>query len=185
MDTDADLPRSNVRRIVKQKITELKGTGGPDIHLNRDALTALSEACRVFIHLISATANDICVESKRQTISVGDVISALEDLEFGDLIAELEGDIEDHRSEMRERAKKRSESIKKRKAQKAAEELASETKKGEGGEETTTDGNGVPVAAAAGEDRAKEGEAAHGGIEAGKPVLANTPAGAGAEPMAE
>ena len=74
MDTDADLPRSNVRRIVKQKVTELKGTGGSDIHLNRDALTALSEACRVFIHLISATANDICLESKRQTIAVDDVI---------------------------------------------------------------------------------------------------------------
>ena len=77
MNTDSDLPRSNVRRIVKQKITELKGVGGSDIHLNRDALTALSEACRVFIHLISATANDICLENKRQTISVDDVIGEL------------------------------------------------------------------------------------------------------------
>ena len=94
MDTEADLPRSNVRRIVKQKITELKGTGGADIHLNRDALTALGEACRVFIHLLSATANEICTDAKRQTISVDDVLGALEDLEFSDLISELEGDIE-------------------------------------------------------------------------------------------
>ena len=73
MDTEADLPRANVRRIVKQKITELKGTGAGDIHLNRDALTALSESCRVFIHLVSATANDICLGNKRQTIRVDDV----------------------------------------------------------------------------------------------------------------
>ena len=94
MDTDADLPRSNVRRIVKQKLTELKGTSGSDINVNRDALTALGEAARVFIHLLSATANDICTEQKRQTISVDDVLGALEDLEFSDLISELEGSIE-------------------------------------------------------------------------------------------
>lgn len=124
MDTEADLPRSNVRRIVKQKLTELKGTSGNDIHLNRDALTALGEAARVFIHLLSATANDICLEQKRQTISVDDVLGALEDLEFSDLISELEESIEEHRNDMKARAKKRSESLKKRRsleAQKAAE----------------------------------------------------------------
>ena len=94
MDTEADLPRSNVRRIVKQKLTELKGTSGSDIHLNRDALTALGESARVFIHLLSATANDICLDKKRQTISVDDILEALEELEFSDLISQLEGDIE-------------------------------------------------------------------------------------------
>ena len=94
MDTEADLPRSNVRRIVKQKLTELKGTSGSDIPLNRDALTALGESARVFIHLLSATANDICLDKKRQTISVDDILEALEELEFSDLISQLEGDIE-------------------------------------------------------------------------------------------
>jgi len=94
MDTENDLPRSNVRRIVKQKITQLKGASGTDVSLNKDALTALTESCRVFIHLLSATANDICLGNKRQTISVEDVIAALEDLEFGDLVSELEGNIE-------------------------------------------------------------------------------------------
>mmetsp|Transcript_6895 Transcript_6895/g.23724 ORF Transcript_6895/g.23724 Transcript_6895/m.23724 type:complete len:190 (+) Transcript_6895:208-777(+) len=189
MNTDSDLPRSNVRRIVKQKITELKGVGGSDIHLNRDALTALSEACRVFIHLISATANDICLENKRQTISVDDVIGALEDLEFGDLIAELEGDIEGHRTDMRERAKRRSESIKKRKAQKAAEELVNEENGGDG--DRQTDGNGIvvadaPAVAAGNAEVAAPTASAAPESTAGKDAQgAAAPVGTGPEPMAE
>lgn len=186
MDTEADLPRSNVRRIVKQKITELKGTGGADIHLNRDALTALGEACRVFIHLLSATANEICTDAKRQTISVDDVLGALEDLEFSDLISELEGDIENHRTEMRERAKKRSESIKKRKAQKAAEELAMETTAAAG--ETAAP---APNAASADPEQgtdtnaAASAPAAAEGGKAPKEGAEKDGAGGGPEPMAE
>ena len=45
---------------------------------------------------------------------------------------------------MRERAKRRSESIKKRKAQKAAEELVNEENGGDG--DRQTDGNGIVVA---------------------------------------
>ena len=43
----------------------------------------------MFIHYLTATANDVCKESKRQTISADDVITALEDLEFGELVPAL------------------------------------------------------------------------------------------------
>ena len=93
MNTESDLPRSNVRRIVKAKLAELKGGGG-DIHINKEAIAALSECARVFVHLLSATANDVCGERKRQTINVQDVIDALEELEFSDLVETLQGSIE-------------------------------------------------------------------------------------------
>eukprot|EP00213_Chloropicon_mariensis_P000577 CAMPEP_0197472614 /NCGR_PEP_ID=MMETSP1309-20131121/3821_1 /TAXON_ID=464262 /ORGANISM="Genus nov. species nov., Strain RCC998" /LENGTH=193 /DNA_ID=CAMNT_0043011263 /DNA_START=82 /DNA_END=663 /DNA_ORIENTATION=- len=160
MDTEADLPRSNVRRIVKQKLTELKGTSGSDIHLNRDALTALGESARVFIHLLSATANDICLDKKRQTISVDDILEALEELEFSDLISQLEGDIEDHRLDMKARAKKRSESMKKRKAQKAADELLAEAAREKEAEENNKE-RGNPSA-----DEGGEGEGATASVVA-------------------
>jgi len=177
MDTENDLPRSNVRRIVKQKITQLKGASGTDVSLNKDALTALTESCRVFIHLLSATANDICLGNKRQTISVEDVIAALEDLEFGDLVSELEGNIEEHKKEMKERAKKRSEAMKKRKAEKKAEELANETSaaaaadneevKEEKGEPQPAETEGGEKAAGADAAAAPEEDAAPQAMETG------------------
>lgn len=44
---------------------------------------------QVFIHYLTATANDVCKEAKRQTISADDVLTALDDLEFGDLVPPL------------------------------------------------------------------------------------------------
>lgn len=44
---------------------------------------------QVFIHYLTATANDVCKEAKRQTVSAEDVLTALEDLEFGELVPAL------------------------------------------------------------------------------------------------
>ncbi|KAJ4810973.1 Nuclear factor Y [Rhynchospora pubera] len=109
-----ELPRAIVRRLVKEKLSELAGEA--DVNVNKDALLAFGESARIFIHYLSATANDICKESKRQTINVEDVLKALEEIEFNEFIEPLRSALEDFRK--KNAAKKSgSKSEKKRKAE--------------------------------------------------------------------
>jgi DNA polymerase epsilon subunit 3 len=84
---DTDLPKSVVKRIVKAKLDCL---GEGNVQLHKDATLALAESAKVLITFITAASSDICKEKKRQTISADDVLAALEDLEFGDLVAPLQ-----------------------------------------------------------------------------------------------
>ncbi|XP_024366136.1 DNA polymerase II subunit B4 [Physcomitrium patens] len=80
-----DLPQANVKRVVKTKLQELAlGHYGEerDVSVNKDALLAFSESAKIFIHFLSATANEICRESKRQTVNADDVLKAVEELDF-------------------------------------------------------------------------------------------------------
>ncbi|KAK8970833.1 hypothetical protein KSP40_PGU015354 [Platanthera guangdongensis] len=99
-----ELPRTIVRRVVKDKLAQLSsssrkisksGEGGDvEMMLHKDALLAFSESARIFIHYLSATANDICKESNRQTISAEDVFKAIEDMEFPEFIQPLRASLE-------------------------------------------------------------------------------------------
>lgn len=60
----------------------------------QDALLACSEAAKLFIHYLAATANDACRDAKRQTVSADDVLTALDDLEFGELVEPLKAALE-------------------------------------------------------------------------------------------
>jgi DNA polymerase epsilon subunit 3 len=113
----AQLPAALVKRIVKTKLSE---TDGKDYQLNKDALLAFNEAGRLFIHYLTATANDICKEGKRQTISADDVLTALADLELPELVQPLKEALESFKSETKEKNRKKAEATKKRKAEKEA-----------------------------------------------------------------
>ena len=77
---------------MKAKLTALMNEGGPDAkgnkapdgHVQKEALLAFGECAKIFIHILTSTANDICRDGKRQTISVDDVFKAVEELEFGE-----------------------------------------------------------------------------------------------------
>ena len=60
----------------------------------QDALLAFSESAKIFITYITAAANDACKGSKRQTMSEVDVLTALEELDFGELIPALKSSLE-------------------------------------------------------------------------------------------
>jgi DNA polymerase epsilon subunit 3 len=82
-DASSELPLSCVRTVVKAKLLEL--TGGDEkreVAVQKEALQALSEAAKIFIHYLTATANEVCHESKRLTISANDVYKALEEIDF-------------------------------------------------------------------------------------------------------
>ncbi|KAL1823774.1 hypothetical protein ACET3Z_010552 [Daucus carota] len=87
-----ELPKSIVRRLVKEKLSE-----HGEISVLREAVEAFSESSRVFIHYLSAAANDICKESNRQTINAEDVFKALEDIEFSEFVGPLRASLEDFR----------------------------------------------------------------------------------------
>ena len=62
--------------------------------LLQDALLACAEAGKLFIHYLTATANDACKDARRQTISADDVLTALGDLEFAELVEPLKEALE-------------------------------------------------------------------------------------------
>ncbi|XP_050895055.1 DNA polymerase II subunit B4 isoform X2 [Lathyrus oleraceus] len=90
-----ELPKSIVRRVVKEKLSTCSDDG--DISVHKDALLAFSESAKIFIHYLSATANDICKESKRQIINAEDVFKALEETEFTEFISPLKDSLEEFR----------------------------------------------------------------------------------------
>ncbi|KAL3828571.1 hypothetical protein ACJIZ3_017373 [Penstemon smallii] len=89
------LPKAIVRRVVKDKLSHLS----TDFELSvlRDSLEGFSESARIFIHYLSATANDICKESNRQVINAEDVFKALEEIDFSDFIEPLRISLEEFR----------------------------------------------------------------------------------------
>lgn len=89
------LPKTIVRRVVKDRLSQLSTDS--EISVLRDSLLAFSESARVFIHYLSATANDICKESKRQIINAEDVFNALEEIEFPEFIEPLRASLEEFR----------------------------------------------------------------------------------------
>ncbi|KAI5388735.1 DNA polymerase II subunit B4 isoform X1 [Lathyrus oleraceus] len=90
-----ELPKSIVRRVVKEKLSTCSDDG--DISVHKDALLAFSESAKIFIHYLSATANDICKESKRQIINAEDVFKALEETEFTEFVSPLKDSLEEFR----------------------------------------------------------------------------------------
>eukprot|EP00191_Tetraselmis_sp_GSL018_P014419 CAMPEP_0177581974 /NCGR_PEP_ID=MMETSP0419_2-20121207/2452_1 /TAXON_ID=582737 /ORGANISM="Tetraselmis sp., Strain GSL018" /LENGTH=181 /DNA_ID=CAMNT_0019071089 /DNA_START=302 /DNA_END=843 /DNA_ORIENTATION=- len=97
-EPETELPKAQVKRIVKAAIQEAANRSGAsekEHTISKDALLAFSESAKVFVHYLTATANDICRESKRQTISGRDVIAALEDLDFKELVEPLKEAMED------------------------------------------------------------------------------------------
>ncbi|CAI9774562.1 unnamed protein product [Fraxinus pennsylvanica] len=90
-----ELPKAIVRRLVKDKLSQLSSDS--EISVFREALEAFSDSARIFVHYLSATANDICKESKRQTINAEDVFKALEEIEFSDYVGPLRASLEGFR----------------------------------------------------------------------------------------
>ncbi|KAK9062402.1 hypothetical protein SSX86_019588 [Deinandra increscens subsp. villosa] len=136
---DADeLPKAIVRRLVKDKLSQLSQDGG-DIQIQKDSLAAFSESARIFIHYLSATANDICKESKRQTINAEDVFKALEEIEFPEFVASLRESLEEFKQK---NAKRKSDSSKAKEAKKSkTEETVTENE--EAHENGNEDGDNV------------------------------------------
>ena len=124
----------------------------PSCTPRQDALAAFSEAAKIFIHYLTSTASDMCQETKRSTITADDVIKAVHELDFGDLVPPLEGALEVFRAQMKERNEKKLAATKATKKRKAEEATADQGKgEGEGATVEADGAGGVEVAAAGAE----------------------------------
>jgi DNA polymerase epsilon subunit 3 len=91
-ESEIGLPSTVIKRIVKARLAEQFSSddGKPkDVNLSKEALLAFGESAKVFINYLTAMANDICHEGKRQTISAEDVFKALAEMEFDELVPPL------------------------------------------------------------------------------------------------
>ncbi|KAF4349357.1 hypothetical protein CsatB_009712 [Cannabis sativa] len=139
-----ELPKAIVRRVVKDKLSHC--ADDTDFNVHKDALLAFSESARIFIHYLSATANDICKESKRQTISGDDVLKALEEIEFSEFLDPLNSSLIEFRKKNAEKKKGTSQTKDVKKKRKLEEPLSdknegSESKQDENDEENGTGGD--------------------------------------------
>eukprot|EP00884_Botryococcus_braunii_P017171 jgi/Botrbrau1/4137/Bobra.0192s0011.1 len=131
---EPDLPKALVKKILKAKLASLdqeKKLGGSrkptgEIQISKDALLACSESAKVFISYLTATANDNCIRAKRQTISADDVIAALNDTDFTELVGPLRESLEAFKVESKEKNKAKAEQLKKRKLEKEEANRAAE-----------------------------------------------------------
>ncbi|KAM3295173.1 hypothetical protein ACQJBY_037814 [Aegilops geniculata] len=123
-----ELPKAIVRRLVKDKLARAASggegaEGGAEVIVNKDAMAAFGESARIFIHYLSATANDVCKDGKRQTINAEDVFKALDEIEFPEFVEPLRTALEEFRSRNAARkpaASGKKQSEKKRKLDKEA-----------------------------------------------------------------
>ncbi|KAI4998850.1 DNA polymerase epsilon subunit 3-like [Hordeum vulgare subsp. vulgare] len=122
-----ELPKAIVRRLVKDKLARVASggegaEGGAEVIVNKDAMAAFAESARIFIHYLSATANDVCKDGKRQTINAEDVFKALDEIEFPEFVEPLRTALEEFRSKnaARKPASGKKQAEKKRKLDKEA-----------------------------------------------------------------
>lgn len=79
---DLNLPNASITKIVKEGIPE-------NVNVAKDARTALARAAAVFVMYISSHASQEAHKSGRKTMLAQDVVDALRNLEFDQLIEPL------------------------------------------------------------------------------------------------
>ncbi|MCJ1406889.1 hypothetical protein MMC19_000959 [Ptychographa xylographoides] len=72
---DLSMPRTMVQRLAK-------GVLPPNTQIQKDAITAFSKSCTLFVSYLSHTAHAHTQKTNRKTISPADVFNALRDTEF-------------------------------------------------------------------------------------------------------
>mmetsp|Transcript_504 Transcript_504/g.668 ORF Transcript_504/g.668 Transcript_504/m.668 type:complete len:122 (+) Transcript_504:3-368(+) len=95
---DFEPPQAAVHRIVKAHLPE-------NCQVTKESKSAFAKAAGIFIMYLTSCSNDFCQENKRSTVSSADVLAALAELEFGDMIPDIEEFLAGIRSEANERKK--------------------------------------------------------------------------------
>uniref|UniRef100_A0A8C2BYE2 DNA polymerase epsilon subunit 3 n=1 Tax=Cyprinus carpio TaxID=7962 RepID=A0A8C2BYE2_CYPCA len=72
---DLNLPNAVITRIIKEAL--------PDgVNVSKEARKAISQAASIFVLYATSCANNFAMKAKRKTLNAGDVISAMEEMEF-------------------------------------------------------------------------------------------------------
>ncbi|XP_075690948.1 DNA polymerase epsilon subunit 3 [Rhinoderma darwinii] len=102
---DLNLPNAVITRIIKEAI--------PDgVNVSKEARSAISRAASVFVLYATSCANNFAMKGKRKTLSVTDVLAAMEEMEFQRFLAPLKEALEAYRLE--QKGKKEATELKKK-----------------------------------------------------------------------
>ncbi|KAM6949978.1 DNA polymerase epsilon subunit 3 [Lycodopsis pacificus] len=72
---DLNLPYAVITRIIKEAL--------PDgVNVSKEARRAISQAASVFVLYATSCANNFAMKAKRKTLNAGDVLAAMEEMEF-------------------------------------------------------------------------------------------------------
>lgn len=72
---DLNLPNAVITRIIKEAL--------PDgVNVSKEARRAISQAASVFVLYATSCANNFAMKAKRKTLNAGDVLAAMEEMEF-------------------------------------------------------------------------------------------------------
>ncbi|EGN92398.1 hypothetical protein SERLA73DRAFT_191156 [Serpula lacrymans var. lacrymans S7.3] len=89
-----ELPKSLVTKIAKSSIPE-------NSKLQKDTVLSLVKGSTVFINYLAATAHDVAQSKQHKSISASDVLKALEIIEFGDLVDNLQAELQVYRDNVK------------------------------------------------------------------------------------
>lgn len=81
---DLNLPQGAINKIIKDGLPE-------NIILGKDVKAAVSRAASMFILYLTAQSTQFAQKVNRKTILAQDILDALEETEFDDLIEPVEG----------------------------------------------------------------------------------------------
>ncbi|XP_036385283.1 DNA polymerase epsilon subunit 3 [Megalops cyprinoides] len=72
---DLNLPNAVITRIIKEALPE-------GVNVSKEARKAISQAASVFVLYATSCANNFAMKAKRKTLNAGDVLAAMEEMEF-------------------------------------------------------------------------------------------------------
>ncbi|XP_056135172.1 DNA polymerase epsilon subunit 3 [Lampris incognitus] len=111
---DLNLPNAVITRIIKEAL--------PDgVNVSKEARRAISQAASVFVLYATSCANNFAMKAKRKTLNAGDVLAAMEEMEFERFLEPLKEALEVYKKEQRGK-KEVSEQKRKEKEKKSRED---------------------------------------------------------------
>lgn len=85
-----ELPRALVTRIAKSELPD-------NVKFSKETVSALVKGSTVFINYLAGTAHDVAASKQHKSVSASDVLKALELLSFGDMVPELQIELQAYR----------------------------------------------------------------------------------------
>jgi len=85
-----ELPRSLVTRIARSACPD-------NVKLQKETVLALLKGSTVFVNYIAATAHDVAASKQHKSVSASDVLKALELTQFGDMVDQLQNELQIYR----------------------------------------------------------------------------------------
>merc|ERR1712060_49153 len=85
--SDIELPMSIVTKIIKESLPQ-------GVIISKDCRLAIAKAASIFVLYTTATANNLVMENKRKTLRDMDILTALEEMDFGEMVPKLKEALE-------------------------------------------------------------------------------------------